>query len=258
MTENREISKPLLIRVYFRFTVFGFFRHYRHIKGGKKMELFKKKGKNETEEQKFERERAKEIARAGLVGRYPFSAWVREKLPRYVLPGGAEIPVGPDPRRTSGGSAIPLMNEREFRDFLDAEIPSQHRLWIECRVCGGSGQDGMEGQLHVCETCRGFGRFLTPRGVHLFEMLAWASDPQPLVKQKELDKQNEKYQIEYQAQEEKIRLIEEAGIKAKNAQQAADAKVTEKINKEYAAALAKLEQEKQEQLKRLGQTKEGI
>ena len=55
-----------------------------------------------------------------LEGRFPLSKWLRDNLPKFLLPDGeTEIPVGPDPRRMQGGSTFPRMNEKEFKAFLE-------------------------------------------------------------------------------------------------------------------------------------------
>lgn len=176
-------------------------------------------------------------------GRYPLSKWLADSLPSYVLGDGTEVKVAPDPRKMRRGRSVPMMTLSEFRDFLDSEISPSLRLWVDCRTCGGEGFRGMDGQESVCDACHGLGRHLTPFGSHLFEMLVWAGNPRPLVTQEELDKKNTAHWIRFEAGREKIRLIEEAAAKARQAQAAADAKVSEKINRDFQAALAKLEAE---------------
>ena len=181
-------------------------------------------------------------------GRYPLSKWLADSLPSYVLEDGTEVKIAPDPRKMRRGRSVPMMTLSEFRDFLDSEISPSLRLWVDCRTCGGEGFHGMDGQEVVCETCQGLGRHLTPFGSHLFEMLVWAGNPRPLVTQEELDKKNKAYWIRFEAGREKIRLIEEAAAKARQAQAAADAKVAEKVNRDYQTALARLEAETEAKL----------
>lgn len=177
-------------------------------------------------------------------GRRPLSVWMREHLPKYLLEDGTEINVTVDPKKLRSQRTVPLMSEREFRDFCDSEISTALRLWVDCRNCGGRGFTGMPGQERICPTCGGLGRALTPFGAHLLELLVWAEEPRALVNQEEIDEKNRRHWIEYEAQEQKEKLLFEMSGKAAEGQRETAAKFDAKIQKAYAEGLAKIEAEK--------------
>lgn len=182
-------------------------------------------------------------------GRFPLSKWLRDNLPKFLLPDGeTEIPVGPDPKRMQSGSTIPLMNEKEFKVFLETNLSPSLRLWTNCRTCGGDGETGMPGQARVCPTCGGYGRALTPFAQHIFETMAWMENPVPVTTAEECEEKNRRYWIEYEAEVAKEKLLFEMSGKAAEGQRTVALKQSEKIQKAYAEALAAIEAEKQKKL----------
>lgn len=149
-----------------------------------------------------------------------------------------------------GGATFPRMNEKEFKAFLETNLSPSLRLWTNCRTCGGDGETGMPGQARVCPTCGGYGRALTPFAQHVFETMAWMENPVPVTTAEECEEKNRRYWIEYEAEQQKEKLLFEMSAKAAEGQRTVALKQSEKIQKAYAEALAAIEAEKQKKLSR--------